>query len=63
MTKVVKWERFYMGESMWEVARKPGVNLLPHELAMVEEPLSDEHSSLVITYSDGNTETHRGRPQ
>ena len=60
--KIVKWEEFFIfddgtRESMWEITRKSGKNLLAHELNMLDNTGGkDKYYVRIITYSDGTTE-------
>lgn len=60
--KIVKWEEFFIfddgtRESMWEITRKPGKNLLDHELKMLGDSApKDKYYVRVLTYADGATE-------
>lgn len=57
MTKIVKWELFFVfddgsRESMWEVTRKKGKNLLQHEQQEIGRSHGPEFV-MVKTYADG----------
>lgn len=63
--KIVKWEYFFVfsdgeRESMWEITRKPGKNLLSHELDMLRHHEEEKNREayffvLVATYANGTT--------